>query len=87
MAMEEKSPRAHLLRQSQYHLHFCIHKPDDRYYVLCDLHEQIQDAFNEYGVQIRSPNFEAQPDRPVVVPKEQWYAAPTRPGSGDWGAD
>lgn len=51
--------------------------------MLSDLHQQIQDAFNEYGVQIMPPNFEAQPDRPVVVPKEHWYAAPARPGSGD----
>jgi small-conductance mechanosensitive channel len=47
------------------------------------LHENIQDVFNEYGVQIMSPNFEAQPDRPVVVPKDMWFAAPARPREGE----
>ncbi|MGH9902992.1 MAG: mechanosensitive ion channel family protein, partial [Pyrinomonadaceae bacterium] len=41
-----------------------------------DLHKNIQDAFNEYGVQILSPNYEADRDRPTVVPKEHWHAAP-----------
>jgi hypothetical protein len=44
--------------------------------VLSELHAQIQDAFNEYGVQIMSPHFEAQPRKPVVVPKSAWYAPP-----------
>ena len=35
--------------------------------VLSRLHEQILDVFNEHGVQIMSPNFEAQPDYPVDV--------------------
>jgi small-conductance mechanosensitive channel len=46
--------------------------------VLSELHQHIQDVFNEYGVQIMSPNFEAQPDQPVLVPKSQWYAAPAQ---------
>lgn len=64
------SPGAARVFYVQYHLHCCIQRPADRYYVLSDLHEQIQGAFNEYGVQIMSPNFEAQPDCPVLVPKE-----------------
>ena len=43
------------------------------------LHRNIQDQFNEHGVQIMSPHFEAQPEKAVVVPKPQWYAAPARP--------
>ena len=47
------------------------------------LHQNIQDAFNEYGVQIMSPNYEADRDKPTFVPKDQWYAAPARkPGEG-----
>ncbi|MGB6222487.1 mechanosensitive ion channel family protein [Haloferula sp.] len=34
--------------------------------VLSDLHERIQDAFAESGVQIMSPNFVAQPKEPVL---------------------
>ncbi|HET6565097.1 MAG TPA: mechanosensitive ion channel domain-containing protein, partial [Xanthomonadales bacterium] len=42
------------------------------------LHANIQDLFNEYGVQIMSPAYEADPQGAKVVPKEQWYAAPAR---------
>ena len=44
-----------------------------------DLHRNIQDAFNEYGVQIMSPSYRFDPDRPKIVPKDQWYAAPAKP--------
>ncbi len=40
------------------------------------LHEQILDAFNEQGVQIMSPHFEGQPDKPAVVERSKWFAAP-----------
>lgn len=45
---------------------------------LTALHANILDAFNEYGVQITSPNYEADPEMPKIVPKEHWYAAPAR---------
>lgn len=50
--------------------------PQRRPFVLSVLHANIQDAFNEFGVQIMSPNFEAQPEDKVWVPKERWHAAP-----------
>jgi small-conductance mechanosensitive channel len=56
--------RGHLEASAQYPL------------VLSELHKQIQDTFNEFGVQIMSPAFEAQPERPVVVPKSRWFTAP-----------
>ena len=40
------------------------------------LHRSIQDVFNEYGVQIMTPAYEADPHVPKVVPKDQWYKAP-----------
>lgn len=40
------------------------------------LHRNIQDAFNEYGVQIMSPAYESDPQTLKVVPPEDWYAAP-----------
>lgn len=43
------------------------------------LHSNIQDVFNEFGVQIMSPNFVLQPDDAVMVAKENWYAAPATP--------
>lgn len=42
------------------------------------LHANIQDVFNENGVQIMSPHFLGQPERTVVVPKEDWYKAPAQ---------
>ena len=47
--------------------------------VLSDLHANIQDVFNEHGVQIMSPNYEADPSEPKLVPKENWYPAPAKP--------
>src|SRR5262245_38653047 len=40
------------------------------------LHQNIQDVFNEYGVQIMTPSYEADPSSPKVVPKEHWHDAP-----------
>jgi small-conductance mechanosensitive channel len=51
-------------------------RPRARAEVLSDLHANIQDVFNEYGVQIMAPNYEADPEEPKVVPKEKWYAPP-----------
>jgi small-conductance mechanosensitive channel len=48
----------------------------DRLGVLTELHQNIQDAFNERGVQIMSPHFEGQPEGRVVVPRAKWNAAP-----------
>jgi len=50
--------------------------------VLSDLHANVQDAFNAAGVQIMSPHFVLQPEKPVVVPHERWEgqaAPPPRP--------
>jgi len=49
---------------------------------LSNLHAQIQDAFNEYGVQIMSPHFMMQPDGTVVVPPAKW-SQPPAVSSGD----
>ncbi len=60
----------------QYTLLVCIDQPHRRYFTLDALHANIQDAFNEYGVQIMSPNYEADPSGPKVVPPSRWYSAP-----------
>jgi small-conductance mechanosensitive channel len=67
----------------EYTLMSTIDRPEERYYILSDLHGHIQDVFNEYGVQIMSPNFRMQPEKDVVVPKEQWYAKPARERPAD----
>jgi len=45
-----------------------------------DLHRNIQDVFNEHGVQIMSPAYVSDPQTVKIVPPEDWYTAPaTRP--------
>lgn len=43
-----------------------------------ELHRNILDVFNEYGVQIMTPAYEGDPDQAKLVPRDQWYAAPAR---------
>jgi len=47
-----------------------------------ELHRNIQDAFNEHGVQIMTPNYVADTAQPKLVPREQWFAPPAKPDSG-----
>jgi small-conductance mechanosensitive channel len=80
-----REPRPYVLQKAlsdfhvEYELRAHIERAEMRFQVLSDLHAQIQDAFNEFGVQIMSPNFEAQPERPVLVPRSAWHAAPASP--------
>jgi small-conductance mechanosensitive channel len=60
----------------EYTLIVCIADPRRKQRVLDDLHAQIQDVFNEHGVQIMSPHYETDPAAAKVVPMEQWYAPP-----------
>ena len=46
------------------------------------LHANIQDVFNEHGVQIMSPAYEADPAAPKLVPPEKWYEAPAKKPEG-----
>jgi small-conductance mechanosensitive channel len=47
--------------------------------LLSMLHANIQDVFNEYGVQIMSPHYLGDPQQEKCVPKARWYAAPAQP--------
>jgi small-conductance mechanosensitive channel len=60
----------------QYQLLAHLEDPKRRATVLSELNAQIQDAFNEYGIQIMAPQYEAQPEKPVIVPESKWYAEP-----------
>jgi small-conductance mechanosensitive channel len=51
-------------------------EPRPRAELLTMLHANIQDVFNEYGVQIMSPHYLGDPLQGKVVPKERWYDAP-----------
>ncbi|MDX2170963.1 MAG: mechanosensitive ion channel [Deltaproteobacteria bacterium] len=59
-----------------------VDRAEQRPAILSALHAQIQDAFNEFGVQIMSPHFETQPSEAVTVPKANWFTRPAKdPGS------
>jgi small-conductance mechanosensitive channel len=45
-----------------------------------ELHRNILDIFNEYGVQIMTPAYEGDPEQAKVVAKNDWFQAPARPG-------
>ncbi|QSX76376.1 mechanosensitive ion channel [Lysobacter arenosi] len=71
----------------EYKLRARILEPFLRPFVLTELHANIQDAFNEAGVQIMSPNYEADPEQPKMVERTHWEGVPSplaaRPPSGD----
>jgi small-conductance mechanosensitive channel len=77
-----KDPRPRVLQRAlanfyvEYQLIVHLDRPEERIPVLSELHAQIQDAFNEFGVQIMSPHFQSQPSDKIVVPKSQWFSEP-----------
>jgi len=66
----------------EYMLGARIAEPPRRIAVLDALHRNIQDVFNEYGVQIMSPHYVADPPGKVWVPKEKWHEPPAKKDPG-----
>jgi small-conductance mechanosensitive channel len=60
----------------EYQLNVAIERAEERMWILDRLHGNVADCFNEYGVQITSPHYEADPDEPKVVPRSRWHEAP-----------
>ena len=60
--------------------------PAGRAKAMSALHASVLDAFNEYGVQIMSPHYIADPPDVQVVPRAHWFDAPAArddpPGDG-----
>jgi small-conductance mechanosensitive channel len=56
-----------------------IERPVQRVDMLSQLHANIQDVFNEHGVQIMSPHYMMDPAEPQVVPKAKWHMPPAKP--------
>jgi small-conductance mechanosensitive channel len=54
-------------------------EPRPRARVLDNLHANIQDVFNEHGVQIMSPHYFGDPQSAKLVPRSAWFTAPARP--------
>ena len=80
----KKNPEPFVMQKSlsdfyvEYEINAFVEKPEGIMKVMTELHANIQDEFNKYGVQIMSPNYEDQPSEKVWVPKEKWYEAPAK---------
>jgi small-conductance mechanosensitive channel len=59
--------------------HSPIDDSTERIDMLSSLHANIQDVFNEHGVQIMSPHYMTDPAESQVVTKERWYTPPAKP--------
>jgi len=62
----------------EYRLCAQVDRPENRRITLTSLHANIQDVFNEFGVQIMSPHYVNEPLEKVWVPKEQWFDTPAK---------
>ncbi len=81
----EPPSRVHQIALSDFYVEYRLvtyaapKRPVPRALVLSFLHANIQDVFNEYGVQIMSPHYLGDPAQAKVVPKEGWAPEPARP--------
>jgi len=63
-----------------YELNVYCDAPERLAQLYAELHRNVLDVFNEYGVQIMTPAYESDPAAPKIVPKEHWYSAPAEKG-------
>ncbi len=79
-----KDPRPFVLQTGlndfyvSYELNAYTDRPLEMVSIYSDLHQNIQDAFNEQGVQIMSPHYLGDPAQAKIVPKEHWYQPPAK---------
>jgi small-conductance mechanosensitive channel len=59
-----------------YEINVFCDRPEAMEAIYGELHNNILDVFNEYGVQIMTPAYEGDPEQPKLVPKEEWHRAP-----------
>lgn len=80
-----KSPSPYVVQKQlsdfyvEYTLIARLERELQRIETVSNLNSAIQDAFNEFGVQIMSPHFMVQPNNAFVVPREKWDAPPSDP--------
>jgi small-conductance mechanosensitive channel len=80
-----KEPPPFVLQKSlddffvRYELNVYTDSPQMMPIIYSDLHKNIQDSFNEHGVQIMSPHYLGDPARMKIVPKDDWYKPPAKP--------
>lgn len=80
----DPAPRIFQTALSDFYPEYClvVHATpvgaEPRAQLLSRLHANIQDVFNEYGVQIMSPHYIADPATEKRVAPDNWYAPPAR---------
>ncbi len=62
-----------------YELNAFVDDPQISEHIYAELHRNILDQFNEYGVQIMVPAYEGDPKQAKVVPRDKWFEKPARP--------
>ena len=83
--MDEPEPRVFQVALSDFYPEYRLvcqasaTQPRPRAEVLSALHANVQDVFNEYGVQIMSPHYLGDPAAAKVVPRQAWHTAPAQP--------
>jgi len=83
-ALADPAPRVFQTALSDFYVEYrlvCQAIPTEahpRAEVMSTLHANIQDIFNEHGVQIMSPHYFSDPTDAKVVPPAKWYAAPAK---------
>lgn len=60
----------------EYELNAYCDRPETVPQLYTELHQNMLDVFNEYGVQIMTPAYEQDTQPPKVVPRERWFASP-----------
>ncbi len=65
----------------KYELNVYVAAPTRMPTIMSDLHQNIQDAFNEFGVQIMSPHYVLDPKSAKIVEPGDWVRAPASAGS------
>jgi small-conductance mechanosensitive channel len=84
------APAAYVIQTalSDFYVEYCLvayagpEAPSKRVEAISELHANVQDVFNEHGVQIMSPHYMIDPAHPQVVPKERWFDPPAaKPGN------
>jgi len=80
-----KTPQPFILQRAlgdfciNYELNAYCDRPGDMESIQTDLHRNILDVFNEYGVQIMTPAYVTDTEQPKLVPRENWFEAPAEP--------
>ncbi len=83
--LSEPAPRVFQTALSDFYVEYRLvcqalpTEPRPRAEVVSTLHGNVQDVFNEHGVQIMSPHYLGDPADAKIVPRAKWYAPPAAP--------